>query len=95
MNMTRKGFLLGTAATAATVRVCAAEDIRGGLPAWANRQIDEAVARYRAWKGADETVAFTFMTDLHSHLTAKAVPLDFSNARYHVLFAQAAADRAG
>lgn len=95
MNMTRKGFLLGTAATAATVRVCAAEDIRGGLPAWANRQIDEAVARYRAWKGADEAVVFTFMTDLHSHLTAKAVPLDFSNARYHVLFAQAAADRAG
>ena len=95
MNMTRKGFLLGTAATAATVRVCAAEDIRGGLPAWANRQIDEAVARYRAWKGTDEAVAFTFVTDLHSHLTAKAVPLDFSNTRYHVLFAQAAADRAG
>ncbi len=52
MNITRKGFLLGTAATAATVRVCAAEDIRGGLPAWANRQIDEAVvARTRAVEG--------------------------------------------
>ena len=95
MEMTRKGFLFGTAAAAVTVRVGAANDIRDGLPAWANAQIDEAVARYKAWKGADETVAFTFITDVHSRLTAKTAPIDFSNSRYHALFVQAAADRAG
>lgn len=94
MAVTRKGFLMGTAA-AACIRVSRADDIRGGLPAWANAQIDAAVARYRAWKGADEAVAFTFMTDVHSRLTARSNPIDFGNSRYHALFAQAAADRAG
>ena len=95
MIVTRKDFLAGSVALAATtVRVCAAEDIKDGLPGWANAQIDAAVARYRSWKGKDETVAFTFMTDVHSRLTEKPVPLDFANSRYHVLFAQAAADRA-
>ena len=67
----------------------------GFLPDWAEAKINEAVARYKAWKGADETIAFTFMTDVHSRLTEKAAKPDFTNSRYHVLFAQAAADRAG
>ena len=65
------------------------------LPDWAEAKINEAVARYKAWKGTDETIAFTFMTDVHSRLTEKATTPDFANSRYHVLFAQAAADRAG
>ncbi|MGN0846025.1 MAG: metallophosphoesterase family protein [Kiritimatiellia bacterium] len=91
MKMTRKSFLFGVAATAASARGGA----RDGLPDWANAQIDEAVARYRAWKGADETVAFTFVTDVHSRLTETAAPIDFANSRHHVLFTQALADRAG
>ncbi len=94
MSINRRGFL-GLAAAAATIRVNAATDTRGGLPAWANAQIDEAVARYKAWKGTDTTIAFTFITDIHSHLTEKKAPIDFTNSRYHVLFTQAVADRAG
>ncbi len=93
MNVTRKGFLFGAAATAATLRGFAADDVSGGLPAWANAQINAAIDRYKAWKKNDETIAFTFMTDLHSHLTEKVDPPQFANTRYHVLFAQALADR--
>ena len=94
MTTTRRGFLAGSAAAAAA-RAVAGGDARDGLPAWANAQIDAAVARYRAWKGRDETVAFTFVTDLHSRLASAPVRPDFSDPRFHVLFAQAAADRAG
>ena len=73
-----------------------AEEKKGatGLPAWAGAKIDEAVARFLKWKGADEVASFVFITDVHSKLTQKADPPDFGNSRYHVLFAQAAADRA-
>ena len=72
-----------------------AETGKLNLPDWADARINEAVARYRAWKGADETVAFTFMTDVHSAQTNGCDAVDFADSRYHVLFAQVAADRAG
>lgn len=98
MTTTRREFLIGATAATAAAPVLAATDAAstaGGLPAWANAQIDAAVARYLAWKGADETVAFTFMTDIHSWCATRPEKPDFTNSRYHVLFAQAAADRAG
>ena len=66
--MNRREFLkLGSVAAALpAVRSFGAE--AGGLPPWAEAKIDEAVTRFRAWKGKDEVVAFTFVTDVHSHL---------------------------
>jgi len=98
-NLSRRNFLrLGAAATvsSAVERVAMGQDMtRDGLPDWANAQIDEAVARFRAWKGCDEVVAFTFITDIHSHETELISPPSFDNSRYHTLFTFAAADRAG
>ena len=96
MMTTRRDFM-GFAALAAALPAVGAEEKKGatGLPAWADAKIDEAVARFLKWKGADEVASFVFITDVHSKLTQKADPPDFGNSRYHVLFAQAAADRAG
>ncbi len=77
-----------------TISSTAGELPADNLPTWANEQIDAAVARYLAWKGKDQTVAFTFMTDVHSWLSSKPSKPNFANSRYHALFAQAAADRA-
>jgi len=66
------------------------------LPDAAGKAVDEAVARFRAWKGDDETIAFTWMSDIHSHRTepAPAEQPDFADTRYHPLIAMACADRA-
>ena len=95
--MNRRDFLtMGTcAAVLPTLGAPAAERDAGKLPGWAEARIDAAVARYLQWKGGDETVAFTFMTDTHSYVERIADPPDFGNSRYHALFAMAAADRAG
>ena len=70
-------------------------DARSGLPEWAASQIDDAVSRFKAWKGDDDVIAFTFITDIHSHATEAACPPDFGDSRYHPLFTFAVADRAG
>ena len=96
--MNRREFLkLGAVAVAlpAAKTIGAGAAGAGALPPWAEGQIDEAVARFRAWKGKDEVISFTFVTDVHSHLEEIPPVPDFSNSRFHVLFAQAAADRAG
>ena len=94
--MNRREFLkLGSVAAALPAVRSVGAVTKGELPPWAEAKIDEAVARFRAWKGKDEVVAFTFVTDVHSHLLEIAPKPDFSNSRYHVLFAQATADRAG
>lgn len=74
---------------------CGSGRKRGGFPSWAETQLDDAVARFKAWKGDDEVVAFTFVTDIHSRTTEQVDPPDFGDSRYHVLFTFAAADRAG
>ena len=94
----RRTFLgLGVATAALPPRLHAedAADVRDGLPAWANQAIGAAVTRYRAWKGADETISFTFVTDIHSRLMEMPAQPNFADSRFHVLFAEAAADRAG
>ena len=93
--MNRREFLkLGAvAATAPFADVLADESAAGNLPKWAVERINEAAARFTEWKGTDETVSFTFLTDVHSRLTEMAPVPDFSNSRYHTLFTFAAADR--
>ena len=54
------------------------------VPAHFKRQIDEAVARYRAWKGGDETVAFTFVTDVHSCIGGISDPPDYRDMKMHI-----------
>ena len=67
----------------------------GAIPAWAEQEIAAAVARYNAWKGADTTVAFTVITDVHSRLVRLGDPVDWSNSLAHQILAQKAAERAG
>ena len=69
MKFSRRTFLGMTAATAAArLNAAPAWTVDGiPLPEWAVAAIREGTARYRAWKGADETVAFPLITDIHSH----------------------------
>jgi len=95
--MKRREFLrLGAVAAAlpAARAFGSGEEAGGEMPPWAGPKMAEAVARFKAWKGKDEVVAFTFVTDVHSYLTEISPKPLFSNSRYHVLFAQAVADMA-
>lgn len=65
------------------------------VPAWADRQIAEAVARYKAWKGADETVAFVMTTDVHSYKDGISDPPDYGDPKMHLPFAVRCADLIG
>lgn len=56
--------------------------------------IDAALARYRVWKGDAETVAFTYVTDIHSRYGDVSDPPDYSDTKMHVPLALWAADRA-
>jgi len=53
-------------------------------PARFRRQIDEAVARYRDWKGSDETVTFTYVTDVHSYRGGLSDPPDYMDTKMHI-----------
>ena len=65
------------------------------IPDWARREIDAALTRYRRWRGDDLTVAFPYVTDLHSKRPALPNGLDdFSDSKMHVFLAQLAADEA-
>ena len=73
MNLERRDFMKGAVAAAAVSalpKLQAAEEklsVDGhAFPDWVAKPILEGVARYRAWKGDDETVAFPIMTDCHS-----------------------------
>ncbi|MGN0852980.1 MAG: metallophosphoesterase family protein [Kiritimatiellia bacterium] len=97
--MTRREFCRGSAGAAAGW--AAARAWAGGglpvdgvpLPAWAEKTIREGVARYRAWKGADEAVAFPLITDIHSHAASVCAP-DWRDTKAHVLFQRALAELA-
>lgn len=62
-DITRKGFIGGLGAF---VLSNAFSDTASASPAWLEKAIDEALKRYTAWKGADETVVFPITTDLHA-----------------------------
>ena len=62
------------------------------VPAWAKREIATTLARYWAWKGEDETVAFPIVTDVHSKTTDLPKDFSFGDSKMHVFLAQHAAD---
>jgi len=61
------------------------------MPAWVDRQIGEARARFEGWRGADAAVVFPVVTDIHAARPLFALPPDFRDTKFHVLFAQRAA----
>jgi len=61
------------------------------LPDWAVREIDDGLARYRAWKGTDLTVAFPLVTDVHSHSPGLNASQSWRDQKSHVLFQRAIA----
>lgn len=61
------------------------------LPPDAEAEIRVALARYRAWKGTDETVVFPIATDLHDGAPDIADPPDWTQPKMHLLFAARAA----
>ena len=100
MKFSRRTFLGMTAATAAT-RLHAASDPAWAvdgipLPGWAVAAIQDGTARYRAWKGADETVAFPLITDIHSHAPGfNAAAPNWNDSKSHVVFQRAIAHATG
>ena len=64
------------------------------IPDWAKNEIATALARYKAWKGEDETVSFPIITDVHSRLCDFPKDLSFSDSKMHTLLAQLAAEEA-
>lgn len=96
MKLSRREFLKFGAAVAVLHGFAAPEEgIRPDIPNWARKEIDAAVNRFRCWKGDDEVVAFVFLTDIHSCIESMPQRPDFSDSRFHALFAQVAADQAG
>lgn len=59
---------------------------RWRIPDYVDARIGEALARYRAWKGTDETVVIPTITDVHSWIAEIADPPDFSDKKMHVLY---------
>ena len=64
------------------------------IPDWAKNEIATALARYKAWKGDDMTVAFPIITDVHSRLYDFPENFSFSDSKMHTLLAQTAAEEA-
>lgn len=101
LGFTRREFLSSAACTAAMAGVGsamgAAEDLTAlsTFPDWAVKRIEDGLRRYRAWKGADLTVAFPLVTDLHSHGVGFEVPVKWGDSRSHVLFQRAIAREVG
>lgn len=101
MDISRRAFIGSAAATAATAGLRAASvpalTVDGvQLPPWAVKTIREGAARYRAWKGKDETVAFPLITDIHSHAPGfNAEVPNWNDSKSHVLFQRAIAHATG
>lgn len=99
MKMERREFIAGAAAFAAFGGKTAMageekswtkiDDIV--LPEWAIASIEDGISRYRSWKGADMTVAFPLVTDVHSHHPGLAAPKSWRDSKCHILFQRAIA----
>lgn len=99
-DLDRRNFIRGglCLASASVLPRCLADgmEVAGfALPEWAVDEIRDGVARYFAWKGADMTVAFPLMTDIHSHVAATPSGRDWKDAKSHVLFQRAIAREVG
>lgn len=95
--VSRRGFIGAAVASAAVAGLHA--DSRASwtvdgipLPDWAADRIRSGVARYNAWRGKDETVAFPLITDVHSHEPGFAEnPPNWNDPKSHILFQRAIA----
>lgn len=95
LKMDRRKFLAMSCALAACGVGKAGPGDSVKIPEWAGREIAATLARYRAWKGGDVTVAFPIITDVHSKTTDLPEDLSFGDSKMHVFLAQHAADEAG
>ena len=95
--MTRRQFISGSVASAVLLaRGDTTASVDGfAFPDWAVRQIDDGVRRYFDWKGADETVAFPLITDVHSKVFGLPDPNDWRDPKRHVYFMRHIAERVG
>lgn len=95
--MTRRQFISGSLASAVLLaRGDTTASVDGfAFPDWAVRQIDDGVRRYFDWKGADETVAFPLITDVHSKVFGLPDPNDWRDPKRHVYFMRHIAERVG
>ena len=64
------------------------------IPDWAKTEISTALARYKAWKGNDETVSFPIITDVHSKSHDFPKDFSFADSKMHTILAQMAAEEA-
>ena len=64
-------------------------------PEWAEKEIETAARRYEAWKGQDETVAFVYVTDVHSYVDGRSDPPNYKDPKMHIPLAVRCADRVG
>lgn len=93
-KMSRREFLaMGGAAVACGSAKLNLKDL-AKTPDWAKREIAATLARYRAWRGRDVTLAFPIVTDIHSRTPDLPKDYSFSDSKMHVLLAQRAADEA-
>ena len=107
MALTRRGLFAAGAAIVGADALAAArmpEGIPGEysfipVPQNIRDEIAKTLARFRAWKGKDETVVFPVLTDVHDETKPVVhVPekwLDFWEQKLHVLYAKYAAQRFG
>ncbi len=63
------------------------------VPGRFESQIADAVGRYLAWKGGDECVAFTVVTDVHSYIGGISDPPNYRDPKMHIPLALCTADR--
>ena len=89
--VSRRGFIGAAVASAAVAGLHADSGsswtVDGiPLPDWAADRIRSGVARYNAWRGTDETVAFPLITDVHSHEPGFAEnPPNWNDPKSHIL----------
>lgn len=108
MELTRRELLAaGTAALAGADSFAAGKPGGAGagdrmpvpVPPEIKREIAKAYARFRAWKGDDETVVFPLVTDVHDEnepvVKPPKTPLEHWQQKLHVLYANFAARRFG
>lgn len=77
--------------------VCREEMSLDGVafPEWAVREIDDGLQRFARWKGDDQVISFTIVTDTHSHFLDLERPANWRDPRNHYLFLRKIAELAG
>lgn len=102
MKITRRSMLTMSAATAVAPGFAAKDmlDDPDGIamiqfPEFVKPAIEKALARFREWKGDDETVVFPVVSDLHAEgepkLKVPVTGIDWWDSKIHLLYACCAA----